>query len=70
MLDKSSLDTKYQEERDRSIMVYNVLESSAENGNKLIKYDVSFINYFVPEGCIYNQYILSLWQGLGNMKEI
>ena len=50
VLDKSSLDTKDQEERDRSIMVYNVLESSAENGNKLMKDDVSFINDFVTEG--------------------
>ena len=30
VFDKSSLDNKDQEERDRSIMVYNVLESSAE----------------------------------------
>ena len=50
VLDKSSLDTKDQEERDRSIMVYNVLESSAENGNKRMKDDVSFINDFVTEG--------------------
>ena len=49
-LDKSSLDTKDQVERDRSIMVYNVLESSAENGNKRMKDDVSFINDFVTEG--------------------
>ena len=50
MLDKSSLDNKDQEERDPSIMVYNVLVSSAENGNKLMKDDVSFINDFVTEG--------------------
>ena len=50
VLDKSSLDTKDQEERDRSIMVYNVVESSAENGNKRMKDDVSFINDFVTEG--------------------
>ena len=50
VLDKYSLDTKDQEERDRSIMVYNVLESSAENGNKRMKDDVSFINDFVTEG--------------------
>ena len=31
-------------------MVYNVLETSAENGNKLRKDDVSFINDFVTEG--------------------
>ena len=50
VLNKSSLDTKDQEERDRSIMVYNVLESSAENKNKRMKDDVSFINDFVTEG--------------------
>ena len=31
-------------------MVYNVLESSAENGNTRMKEDVSFINDFVTEG--------------------
>ena len=30
-------------------MVFNVLESSAENGNKRMKYDVSSINDFVTE---------------------
>ena len=49
VLDKSSIDTKDQEERDRSIMVYNVLESYAENGNILMKDDVSFINDFATE---------------------
>ena len=50
LLDKSSLDTKNQEERDMSIMGYNVLDSSRENGNKQMKYDVSVINDFVTEG--------------------
>ena len=49
MLDKSSVDSKDQEERDRSIMAYNVLESSVENGNKRMKDDVSFINDFITE---------------------
>ena len=50
MLDKSSLDTKDQEERNRSIMAYNVLKSSAENGNNRMKDHVSFINDLVTEG--------------------
>ena len=47
VFDKSSLDIKDQEERDRSIMVYNV---SSKNENKRMKDDVSFINDCVTEG--------------------
>ena len=71
MLDESSLDTKDQEERDRSIMGFNVLESSAENGNKRMK-DVYFINDFVTEGLhiqsVEIEYVARIGKYEGNKK--
>ena len=49
-LDESSLAVKEQETRDRSIMFYNLKESTSENTKDRISDDLKYVNDFIAEG--------------------